>query len=39
MPIFAGGKDMQSDPISKWDGFMSGVSVINQNHRLCQRKR
>lgn len=29
MPIFAGGKDMQSDPISKWDGFMSGVSVMN----------
>ena len=29
MPIFAGGKDMQSDPIFKWDGFMSGVSVHN----------
>lgn len=29
MPIFAGGKDMLSAPVSKWDGFMSGVSVMN----------
>lgn len=39
MPIFAGGKDMLSAPVSKWDGFMSGVSVMNKNYRLCQRKR
>ena len=39
MPIFAGRKDMLSAPVSKWDGFMSGVFVINQNNRFVQRKR
>lgn len=39
MPIFAGRKDTPSSPVSKWDGFMSGVSVMNKNYRLCQRKR